>query len=103
MNSDASVRSIKGPRRPINDQRSRAAVLLSLRPVDYVCVFDEPTPLELIKIVRPDVLVKGGDWRKGEIVGAGFVESYRGRVVTIPVVRRISTTKIIERICKLYA
>ncbi|MCL4558850.1 MAG: D-glycero-beta-D-manno-heptose 1-phosphate adenylyltransferase [Deltaproteobacteria bacterium] len=103
LNSDASIKGIKGPRRPINDQRSRAAVLLSLRAVDYVYVFDEPTPLEVIEIVRPDILVKGGDWRRKEIVGAEFVRSYRGKVVTVPIVNRVSTTKLIGRILRLYA
>lgn len=103
LNSDVSTRSIKGFKRPINDQQSRATVLLSLRAVDYVYMFNEPTPSEVIKIVKPDILVKGGDWQKKDIVGADFVESYNGRVITIPVITDTSTTGIIERILKLYA
>src|SRR5262249_13179592 len=80
LNSDASVRALKGPQRPINDLRARAAVLNALTPVDYVTVFDEPTPLELIRFLRPDVLVKGADYQRDEVVGAEFVESYGGRV-----------------------
>ncbi len=102
LNSDVSVKSIKGSKRPINDENSRASILLSLRAVDYVCLFNEPTPIEIIKIVKPDVLVKGGDWETKDIVGADFVKSYNGNVVTIPIVRNISTTKIIEKILKTY-
>ncbi|MCL4468304.1 MAG: D-glycero-beta-D-manno-heptose 1-phosphate adenylyltransferase [Deltaproteobacteria bacterium] len=103
LNSDASVRVIKGSKRPINDEIARASILLSLRAVDYVCLFNEPTPLEIIKIVKPDVLVKGGDWDTKDIVGGDFVESYHGSVVSIPIVNRISTTKIIEKILKAYS
>lgn len=103
LNSDDSVREIKGAKRPINDQQSRALVLLSLRPVDYVCLFEKPTPIELIQIVKPDVLVKGGDWHKKDIVGTDFVESYDGKVVIIPVINNTSTSKIIDKILKLYA
>ncbi len=102
LNSDASVRSIKGSKRPINDENFRASILLSLRAVDYVCLFNEPTPIEIIKIVKPDVLVKGGDWKTKDIVGADFVKSYNGNVVTIPIVDNVSTTKIIEKILKAY-
>ncbi len=103
LNSDVSVKEIKGSERPINDQRDRAAVLLSLRAVDYVCLFNKPTPIEVIKIVKPDMLVKGGDWRKSDIVGADFVESYKGKVAAIPIINKQSTTKIIKKILKLYA
>ena len=103
LNSDASVRTIKGSKRPINDEITRASILLSLRAVDYVCLFNEPTPLEIIKTVKPDVLVKGGDWSPKDIVGGDFVESYHGSVVSIPFVNHISTTKIIEKILKTYS
>jgi rfaE bifunctional protein nucleotidyltransferase chain/domain len=102
MNSDSSVRRIKGEKRPILPESFRARVLSSLKPVDYVVIFHEDTPYELIKAIRPDVLVKGGDWDVERIVGKDIVESYGGRVVTIPFEYDISTTKIIERIRKLY-
>lgn len=102
MNSDSSIRRIKGEKRPILPQELRAKVLSSLKPVDYVVIFEEDTPLELIKAVKPDILVKGGDWEIDRIVGRDFVESYGGEVVTIPFEYNISTTKIIERIIQLY-
>ncbi len=98
LNSDASVRRIKGPPRPVCTQEERAVVLAGLRSVDYVVIFDEDTPLALIDAVRPDILVKGGDWRVEEIVGREVVERSGGRVVTIPVVEGKSTTGILERI-----
>ncbi len=102
LNSDESVKKIKGEKRPINDQLARATVLLALRSIDYVCLFNEPTPIELIKLIKPDVLVKGGDWHRKDIVGSNFVGSYNGTVTTIPVVKGFSTTQIIEKILKLY-
>jgi len=96
LNSDRSVSSIK-PDRPINPQNHRAEVLSSLEMVDYVVLFDEETPYELIKLIQPDVLVKGGDWKKGEIVGSDIArETY-----SLPYVEGVSTTGIIERIKKL--
>src|SRR5262249_10606196 len=80
LNSDASIRSLKGRSRPVNIQEARALVLAGLQAVDYITVFDEPTPLALIEAVRPDVLVKGADYRKDQVVGAALVESYGGRV-----------------------
>ena len=102
LNSDSSVRRIKGPKRPVIPQKQRALVLDSLKPVDYVVIFEEDTPLNLIKTVKPDVLVKGGDWDIERIVGREFVESYGGKVVTIPFEHDLSTSKIIERILSLY-
>jgi rfaE bifunctional protein nucleotidyltransferase chain/domain len=102
LNSDDSVRRIKGDRRPIIPQGMRAKVLSALKPVDYVVIFEEDTPLRLIEAIRPDVLVKGGDWEPERIVGKDLVESYGGRVVTVPVEFEISTTSIVERIVKLY-
>ena len=102
MNSDSSVRRIKGRERPILPQELRAKLLSALRPVDYVVIFDEDTPLNLIKSIRPHVLVKGGDWEIHRIVGREFVESYGGEVVTIPFTYDISTSKIIQRILDLY-
>lgn len=102
MNSDESVRKIKGPKRPIIPQDMRAKVLASLKPVDYVVIFDEETPIKVIEALKPHVLVKGGDWDPEKIVGKDFVESYGGNVVTVPIRFDISTTKIVEKILKLY-
>ncbi len=102
LNSDSSVKRIKGEKRPIIPQEMRAKVLRSLKPVDYVVVFEEDTPLRLIRAIKPDVLVKGGDWELERIVGREFVESYGGEVKTIPFEFDISTSKIVERIIRLY-
>src|SRR5687767_9990058 len=85
LNSDRSVRAIKGPLRPINPERERAEVLLALRCVDAAVVFDEETPHEIISRLQPDILVKGADWKPDEIVGRDVVEGRGGRVVRIPV------------------
>ena len=97
LNSDESVRRIKGKDRPVNIQEHRKRVLEALKPVDLVVVFDEDTPERLIKQIKPDVLVKGGDWSIENIVGADFVRSYGGKVFTIDFVYDVSTTKIIEK------
>jgi rfaE bifunctional protein nucleotidyltransferase chain/domain len=102
INSDASVRRIKGEKRPILPQQMRAYLLDNLKPVDYVVIFEEDTPLELIKAIKPDVLVKGADWDLERIVGADFVLSYGGRVERIPFSFDVSTSKVIERILDLY-
>src|SRR4030042_1293917 len=96
LNSDRSVSSIK-PDRPINSQNHRAEVLSSLEMVDYVVLFDDETPYELIKLIQPDVLVKGGDWKKGEIV----VSVIARETYSLPYVEGVSTTGIIEKIKKL--
>ncbi|MDD5072964.1 MAG: D-glycero-beta-D-manno-heptose 1-phosphate adenylyltransferase [Candidatus Omnitrophica bacterium] len=98
LNSDRSVKKIKGPSRPIIPQKDRAAVVASLGFVDYVVIFGDATPLKLIKAVRPYVLVKGADWKVGKIVGADLVKSYGGKVVAIPLVKGRSTTGLIRRI-----
>ena len=98
LNSDSSVKVIKGPDRPINNQYDRAAVLAALETVDYITVFDEPEPLNLIEKVKPDVLVKGQDWAQKGVVGREFVESYGGRVVLAPLVEGKSSTDTIEKI-----
>jgi D-beta-D-heptose 7-phosphate kinase/D-beta-D-heptose 1-phosphate adenosyltransferase len=98
LNSDASVRALKGDGRPVHPVAARALVLAGLQAVDYVTVFEEATPLELIRAVRPDVLVKGADYRKEEVVGAEFVESYGGRVYLAPLREGYSTTHILERL-----
>ena len=101
LNSDSSVRTIKGPDRPINNQYDRAAVLAALETVNYVTVFDEPDPLNLIKKVKPDVLVKGQDWAEKGVVGREFIESYGGKVVLAPLVEGKSSTATIEKMRSL--
>ena len=96
INSDRSVQGLKGPGRPVNREQDRAAVLGALASVDYVTVFDEPTPLELIRLLKPDVLVKGADWALKGIVGADLVKQHGGRVVRIRLVEGYSTTKLIR-------
>ena len=98
LNSDESVKRLKGPTRPINPVEQRKKVLQALKPVDLVIVFEEDTPERLIKEIKPDVLVKGGDWKIENIVGADFVMSYGGKVYTIDFVYDTSTTKIIEKV-----
>jgi D-sedoheptulose 7-phosphate isomerase len=97
INSDSSVRSIKGEGRPLQDQEARKAVLLGLESVDEVVIFDEPTPERIIREIKPDILVKGGDWRTDEIIGADFVEKNGGRVVSIPFKDGFSTTSIVNK------
>lgn len=98
LNSDDSVRRLKGPARPINGEKERAFVLAALGCVDYVVLFEEDTPENLIKAVRPDVLVKGGDYALDQIVGADFVRQNGGSVTTIPFVEGYSSTYIIEQL-----
>lgn len=101
LNSDLSVRENKGAGRPIVDEAERAEVAAALASVDYVVLFDEPTPREIIARVLPDVLVKGGDWGPNEIIGREEVEAAGGRVVSIPFEPGYSTSSIIERISKI--
>lgn len=89
---------MKGPRRPITGQRDRARLLAALACVDYVTVFDDPTPQRLVSRLRPGVLVKGADWKAGEIVGSELVRRAGGRVVRIPLVKGYSTSRLIQRI-----
>jgi len=100
INSDRSARALKGAPRPIFTEQERAEVLAALEGVDYVTIFDELTPRELIAQLLPDVLVKGGDWMPEEIVGRGEVESAGGHVVSLPYLEGYSTSGIIERILK---
>jgi rfaE bifunctional protein nucleotidyltransferase chain/domain len=122
LNSDASVRAIKGEKRPLVQEQERAEVVASLESVDYVTLFDEPTPLRLIKYLRPDCLVKGGDWKEEAIAGsdtvrswgdkvdrsvsmsndANAVRSWGGKVVFIPLVEGASTTNILEKVLQIY-
>lgn len=98
LNSDASVRRLKGPERPVNEEADRAEVLDALRAVDYVTIFDEPTAAELIKIIRPDVYVKGGDYTIATLPEAEIVRGYGGRVEFIDLVPERSTTRVIEKL-----
>jgi len=99
LNSDASVRRLaKGAGRPIVEQAGRAEVLAAFDMVDYVSIFDEDTPLELIRAVEPDVLAKGGDWPEAQIVGADFVKARGGTVERLPYHQGLSTTEILNRI-----
>ncbi len=102
INSDRSVQAIKGPQRPILPEKERAEILSGLWCVDYVTLFDEPTPLELITSLQPHVLVKGGDWTKETTVGKEVVEGLGGEVVIIPFVDGSSTSNLIEMILKRY-
>jgi D-beta-D-heptose 7-phosphate kinase/D-beta-D-heptose 1-phosphate adenosyltransferase len=97
INSDASVRALKGPSRPIVGERERGRVLAALAAVDSVVVFDEPTPLELILAIRPDVIVKGGDYAVDTVVGAREVQSWGGQVKIVPIVQGFSTTRLIQK------
>lgn len=97
LNTDASVKKLKGENRPINDEQSRALVMAAQLFVDAVCLFEEDTPLELIKAIRPDVIVKGGDYTPETVIGNDFVKTYGGEVVIIPTVKGFSTTGIIEK------
>jgi rfaE bifunctional protein nucleotidyltransferase chain/domain len=103
VNSDASVRTIKGDKRPINTQAERAETLAALESVDFVTIFDEPDPHKVISALQPDVLAKGGDWPIEKIIGRDVVEARGGRVVNVPYVKGASTTEIIERILKIFS
>lgn len=98
LNSDASVRRLKGPERPLNQEEDRAEVLLGLKSVDAVILFNEDTPYELIKAVKPRILTKGGDYNRHTIVGADIVEAHGGKVVVIPFEDGYSTTGLVNKI-----
>ena len=102
VNSDHSVRKIKGPKRPVVPENERAEVLASLACVDFVTLFDEPDPLVTIRLLMPDVLVKGADWEEDAIVGRDVVEAKGGRVVRIALTEGASTSRIIEKILANY-
>jgi len=103
LNSDASVRRIKGEKRPINHEVHRAEVVSALACVDYVVLFDEPDPGDLIRAIKPDILVKGADWAEKDIIGADVVKANGGRVSRIDLEPGISTTAIVEKIVKTFA
>jgi D-beta-D-heptose 7-phosphate kinase/D-beta-D-heptose 1-phosphate adenosyltransferase len=102
LNSDASARRIKGPKRPIVPEAERAEMLRALRSVDHVVLFGDDTPGRLIRAIRPDVLVKGADWAPGRIVGADLVKAAGGRVVRVRLARGRSTTALVGRIASRY-
>jgi len=98
LNSDASVRELKGPARPLQNEQDRAEILDALNAVDHTLIFDQATPLDLIKILVPDVLVKGGDWPIEQIIGSEFVLSQGGQVRSLKFVEGRSTTNVVEKI-----
>jgi len=102
LNSDASVRKIKGEKRPLIPQEERADLLACLEFVDYVTIFEETTPLELILYLKPDVLIKGGDWAEEQVVGRKEVMSWGGTVAIIPEIPGASTTNIVGKILSVY-
>lgn len=102
INSDSSVRGLKGDKRPIVSQTERAEVLASLESVDFVTLFDEPDPYNVINELKPHFLVKGGDWGEGEIIGSDIVEKNGGQVLRIPFVEGSSSTNIVEKIIERY-
>ena len=102
INSDSSVKKIKGELRPVVPQNERAFIISQLKAVDYVTIFDEETPNNVIKVLLPDILVKGADWSKDKIVGSDIVENNGGKVETIKFVNNTSTTNIIKTILEKY-
>jgi D-beta-D-heptose 7-phosphate kinase/D-beta-D-heptose 1-phosphate adenosyltransferase len=102
LNSDKSVRSLKGEKRPLIPENERADVVASLESVDFVTIFHELTPLELIEYLKPDILIKGGDWDEEQVVGKDSIKKWGGRVIIIPEIKGSSTTNIIESILNIY-
>lgn len=102
VNSDASVREIKGPQRPIQGQEERSELVAGLHCVDYVVVFDTPDPLPLIELIQPDILVKGADWPEERIIGAEVVRRGGGHVARVPLIPLQSTTSIIRKVIERY-
>jgi len=100
LNSDSSIKKIKGPFRPILKQKARIDTLASIEFIDYIVIFNETTPLRLIKKIKPDVLIKGGDWQKEDIVGSEFVQAYGGKVKRVKLKKGYSTSSIIEKMKK---
>jgi rfaE bifunctional protein nucleotidyltransferase chain/domain len=98
LNSDSSVKIIKGKNRPINNENDRAYILDNLKPVDAVIIFNEETPINLISMIKPDYLVKGGDWKVENIVGSDLVRNYGGKVISIKYMENYSTTALLEEI-----
>lgn len=96
LNSDSSVRKLKGPHRPVNSQQKRACVLAALECVDYITIFNQQTPYQLIKAIEPDILIKGADWKGKTVVGADIVKKRGGKIELIKYVPGFSTTRILE-------
>ncbi|CAN5401815.1 D-glycero-beta-D-manno-heptose 1-phosphate adenylyltransferase [soil metagenome] len=101
VNSDESVKKLKGPQRPVNNENDRAFVMNSLKPVDAVVIFNEDTPFEIIKEIKPDILVKGGDWKVEDIVGSDIVLANGGEVKSLKFIKDYSTTALLEKIHSL--
>lgn len=102
INSDDSVKKIKGLGLPIMPARERIRLVSALESVDYVTIFNQSTPIKLIKLLKPDILVKGRDWKTDNIVGKEFVESYHGKVLTIPYIGKLSSSNLIKKIAKKF-
>ncbi|TRZ95109.1 D-glycero-beta-D-manno-heptose 1-phosphate adenylyltransferase [bacterium] len=102
INSDSSIKKIKGKKRPLVKQTDRARIIAGLRSVDFVTIFYQSTPIKIIKLLRPDILVKGSDWKKDKIVGGEFAASYGGKVLNIRLIKGRSTTNLINKIAKLF-
>ena len=102
LNSDSSVRAIKGEKRPLMSEEERAEILAALEFIDFVTIFQELTPLELINYLKPDILIKGGDWPEEKVIGRDEIKKWGGRVAIIPEVEGKSTTNIVKKIKKLY-
>ena len=103
LNSDDSVRRIKGSPRPIVSEEERAFVVAGLQSVDFVVIFEQDTPYELIRLLKPDILVKGGDWNPEDIVGSDIVQGYGGRVLSLPYLEGISTTELFFKIATAFS
>ena len=101
VNSDASIRKIKGKNRPVVDEKNRLGLLAALESIDYLTLFKEATPLRVIQEIKPDILVKGADWNKNNIVGSDFVLRYGGKVKTVKLVKGLSTTDLIKKIARM--
>ncbi len=102
INSDSSIKRIKGNRRPIMNLKHRLRIIAALEAVDFVTSFSQDTPLDLIKLLKPDILVKGGDWNRFKIVGKDIAESYGGRAITLPFIKGQSSSQIIKRLLKRF-
>jgi D-beta-D-heptose 7-phosphate kinase/D-beta-D-heptose 1-phosphate adenosyltransferase len=100
LNSDSSVKKLKGSSRPLITEKERANIISSFDCVDYVTIFSEDTPINTIKQIKPDVIVKGGDYSKNQVIGRKYIESYGGKVVIIPALENFSTTSLVEKIKK---
>ena len=98
VNSDASIRGLKGEKRPILDEKSRSIIIASLEKVNAVIIFKESTPLDVIKKINPDIIVKGGDYIKEDVIGKNYIEKYGGEVIIFPLSEGFSTTSILEKI-----